>query len=549
MVATETLSEATIAEPILTVHDVSRGFARGSGQVRVLADVDLSLRAGEIVGLLGRSGSGKSTLLRIIAGLIRPSGGEVVYRGRPVNGPAEGIAMVFQTFALFPWLTVLQNVEAGLEALGVRERESRRRALSAIDLIGLDGFESAYPRELSGGMRQRVGFARALVVEPTILLLDEPFSALDAVTAETIRTDLLDLWVERRLPIKSMLLVTHNIEEAVFMCHRILLFSSNSGRVAAEIEVSFPHPRNRLDPAFRQMVDDIYAKTTARQTPGAAEQAPKLQIGSRLPTVSTNTIAGLIETVAAPPYDGKADLPEIARTLQLEIDGLFPVAELLHYLGFAEIKEGDILLGAAARHLAELDTQLRKEIFAHHLLAWVPLAQHIKHVLDERPDHRAPRVRFAQELEDYLSDAAAEETLDAVIDWGRYAEIFAYDDQAEMSSLEDPKVPGQPISECCGRRRAVRGSLSLVFGWPTRRSRRMGNVDGRASARTPQEGAALQASRSHSDFRILEHRSHPCGVGRTARARCSAPRAAIARGRTSASSQIGPCGALIRRPG
>jgi NitT/TauT family transport system ATP-binding protein len=439
MAVTETLSETAIAEPILTVHDVTRGFPRGSGEIRVLADVDLVLRAGEIVGLLGRSGSGKSTLLRIIAGLIRPSSGEVIYRGRPINGPPEGIAMVFQTFALFPWLTVLQNVEAGLEALSVPAKESRRRTLSAIDLIGLDGFESAYPRELSGGMRQRVGFARALVVEPTILLLDEPFSALDVLTAETIRTDLLDLWVERRLPIKSMLLVTHNIEEAVFMCDRILLFSSNPGRVAAEIEVTFPHPRNRLDTAFRQLVDDIYAKMTARATTGAAGQAAKLQIGSRLPPVSTNMIAGLIETVAAPPYNGMADLPEIARTLQLEIDELFPVAELLHYLGFAEIKDGDIQLSAAARHFAELDTQTRKEIFAHHLLASVPLAQHIKRVLDERPGHRAPRVRFEQELEDYLSDAAAEETLDAVIDWGRYAEVFAYDDQAEMFSLEDPK--------------------------------------------------------------------------------------------------------------
>jgi NitT/TauT family transport system ATP-binding protein len=439
MVVTETLRESTIGEPILTVHDVTRGFPRGSGEVRVLADVNLSLRAGEIVGLLGRSGSGKSTLLRIIAGLIRPSGGEVIYCGRPINGPAEGIAMVFQTFALFPWLTVLQNVEAGLEALSVPARESRRRALAAIDLIGLDGFESAYPRELSGGMRQRVGFARALVVEPTILLLDEPFSALDVLTAETIRTDLLDLWMERRLPIESMLLVTHNIEEAVFMCDRILLFSSNPGRVAAEIEVTFPHPRNRLDTAFRELVDDIYAKMTARPATGAAGQPPKLQIGSRLPPVSTNMIAGLIETVATPPYGGKADLPEIARTLQLEIDELFPVAEILHYLGFAEIKEGDILLSAAARNFADLDTQTRKEIFARHLLASVPLAQHIKHVLDERPGRRAPRVRFEQELEDYLSDGAAEETLDAVIDWGRYAEIFAYDDQSEMFSLEDPK--------------------------------------------------------------------------------------------------------------
>jgi NitT/TauT family transport system ATP-binding protein len=377
--------------------------------------------------------------LRIIAGLMRPSGGEVVYRGHPVNGPAEGIAMVFQTFALFPWLTVLQNVEAGLEALRVSSKESRRRALAAIDLIGLDGFESAYPRELSGGMRQRVGFARALVVEPTILLLDEPFSALDVLTAETIRTDLLDLWTERRLPIQSMLLVTHNIEEAVLMCDRILIFSSNPGRVAGEIEVTFPHPRNRLDASFRELVDDIYAKMTARPSTGAAGHAAKLQLGSRLPPVSTNVIAGLIETVAALPYDGKADLPDIARTLQLEIDDLFPVAELLHYLGFAEIKDGDIHLTAAARSFAELDTQTRKRIFAEHLLASVPLAQHINRVLDERPGHRAPRVRFEQELEDYLSDAAAEETLDAVIDWARYAEIFAYDDQAEMFSLEDPK--------------------------------------------------------------------------------------------------------------
>jgi NitT/TauT family transport system ATP-binding protein len=439
MVAIDTQNKTAARDEILTLHGVNRGFPKGSGEVLVLADVDLSLQGGEIVGLLGRSGSGKSTLLRIIAGLIRPSSGDVIYCGEPVKGPAGGIAMVFQTFALFPWLTVLQNVEAGLEALGVASAESRRRALSAIDLIGLHGFESAYPRELSGGMRQRVGFARALVVEPTILLLDEPFSALDVLTAETIRTDLLDLWIERKLPTKSMLLVTHNIEEAVFMCDRILLFSSNPGRISAEIRVGFPHPRNRLDADFRQLVDDIYAKMTTRSSAGTAEHPHRLHLASRLPVVSTNAMAGLIETIAAPPYGGKADLPEIARSLQLEVDDLFPIAEVLQYLGFAEINEGDIELSADARRFAELDPQTRKTMFAQHLLASVPLAQHVRHVLDERPGHRAPRVRFEQELEDYLTDNAAEETLDALIGWGRYAEIFAYDDQAEMFRLEDPK--------------------------------------------------------------------------------------------------------------
>ncbi len=426
------------APEVLRVRGVRQGFPKQQGELLVLQDVDLTLREGEIVGLLGRSGSGKSTLLRIIAGLIRPSAGEVHYRGGLVRGPADGIAMVFQTFALFPWLTVLENVEAGLEALGVPAREMRTRALAGIDIIGLDGFESAYPRELSGGMRQRVGFARALVVNPTILLMDEPFSALDVLTAETLRTDLLDLWQEKKLPTKAVLLVTHNIEEAVFMCDRILVFSSNPGRVAAEIQVPFPHPRNRLDPVFRQLVDDIFAQMTARPISEAKGKAQGLELGSWLPLVSTNVMSGLMETIAAKPYDGRADLPEIARTLQLDVDELFPIAEMLQHLGFAILREGDLLLTDIARHFAISDTETRKKMFADKLLSFVPLAHHIKRVLDERPGHRAPRVRFEAELEDYLSDGAAEETLDAVINWARYAEVFAYDDQAEMFSLENP---------------------------------------------------------------------------------------------------------------
>jgi NitT/TauT family transport system ATP-binding protein len=425
---------------ILEVRGVRQAFPKQSGgELVVLDSVDLALREGEIVALLGRSGSGKSTLLRSVAGLIRPTAGEIRYRGAPIREPVPDVAMVFQTFALFPWLTVLQNVEIGLEARRVPERERRRRALAAIDLIGLDGFESAYPRELSGGMRQRVGFARALVVDPTILLMDEPFSALDVLTAETLRTDFLDLWTDRLMPIQSVLLVTHNIEEAVLMCDRILVFSSNPGRVAAEIPVHLSHPRDRLEPAFRQLVEEIYALMTARPMPAPAGQKPAAQsIALHLPHVSTNLMAGLLEALAGPPYNGKADLPLIAAALQLEVDDLFPVAETLQMLGFVELARGDIVLTEAGRIFAEADTQERKGIFAEHLLRHVPLAAHIRRVLDERPGHRAPRLRFEAELEDYLSEDYAQETLDAVINWGRYAELFSYDDASEYFSLEDP---------------------------------------------------------------------------------------------------------------
>src|SRR5580700_11965341 len=268
----------TAVTTILDVDKVSQVFSTGSGELRapVLSDVSMRMKTGEIVALLGRSGSGKSTLLRIIAGLTRPTEGTVKIGGEPVDGPAKEVAMVFQSFALFPWLDVLDNVEIGPRSNGVPLDETRKRALKAIDTIGLDGFESAYPKELSGGMRQRVGFARALVVQPKILLMDEPFSALDVLTAETLRTDLLDLWSEGRMPTKSILMVTHNIEEAVLMCDRVLVLASNPGRIAAEIKVPLQHPRNRLDPDFRQLVERIYALMTKRADtakPAARETA------------------------------------------------------------------------------------------------------------------------------------------------------------------------------------------------------------------------------------------------------------------------------------
>ena len=427
--------------PLLEVRNCRQAYHKDStADLVVLDDVQLTLQEGEIVGLLGRSGSGKSTLLRIVAGLLQPTSGEVLWRGTPLQGPAAGVAMVFQSFALFPWLTVAENVELGLEAQGIGGKIRADRAEAAIDLIGLGGFESAYPKELSGGMRQRVGLARALVVQPELLLMDEPFSALDVLTAETLRTDLIDLWVDRKLPIKSILMVTHNIEEAVLMCDRILVFSSNPGRVASEIRVSFPHPRDRHDAAFRQVVDDIYALMTRRApTPAVPVAGPAAAPGFATPLhpVNTNLLAGLLETVEAAPYGGKADLPALADDLQLELDELFPLGEVLHLLQFAVLEEGDIRLLDAGRTFVDSDTDTRKGQFAAALRAHVPLIAAIRRTLDERWNHRAPALRFRDELEDYMSPDYADETLRAVIGWGRYAELFNYDEESDQFSLDD----------------------------------------------------------------------------------------------------------------
>jgi NitT/TauT family transport system ATP-binding protein len=428
------------ARDLVRVSHLCHSYGKGQGtSLKVLEDVDLTLHENEIVGLLGRSGSGKSTLLRSIAGLIRPTSGTVEL-APPEEAGETTLAMVFQTFALFPWLTVLENVELGLEAKHVPPEERKKRSLAAIDMIGMDGFENAYPKELSGGMRQRVGLARALVVNPEVLLMDEPFSALDVLTAETLRTDLLDLWSEGRMPIKSILIVTHNIEEAVLMCDRILVFASNPGRIATEIKVDLPQPRNRQDPAFRALVEDIYAKMTVRgpQGPSTGEgHFPGSGISMALHHISTNTIAGLLETVASEPFKGKADLPELAAALQLEADELFPIGETLQLLRLAELEGGDIKLTPAGKRYANADVDDRKKLFAQNLIAYVPLAAHIRRVLDDRTSHKAPGRRFSDELEDFMSEEYAEETMRAVTQWGRYAEVYAYDEGQDLFFLEN----------------------------------------------------------------------------------------------------------------
>jgi len=411
----------------------------------VLEDVNFRLIPGEIVAVLGKSGSGKSTFLRVIAGLSEPSQGEVRYRGKPVSGPVRGAGMVFQSFALFPWLTVLGNVELGLEALRVPREERRKRAEAAIDLIGLDGFESAYPKELSGGMRQRVGFARALVINPDVLLLDEPFSALDVLTAETLRGDLVDLWQDHKIPTQSILMVSHNIEESVEMADRILIFSSDPGRIRAEIPVPLPRPRDWNSPGFRHIVDQVYTILTttpggvagkrARGEPGAAAEGAEFSI--RIPDATTQQLSALIETLMEDRYRGRADLPDLAEYQNLGVDDLFVLLDGIQLLGFAHVGGGDVELTAAGKAFSNAEMDDRKRMFANHLLRNIPLAAHIQKVLQERPNHRAPASRFLNELEDHMSEEWAQDTLERLINWGRYAELFAYDYDTETFRLEE----------------------------------------------------------------------------------------------------------------
>ena len=429
--------------PLLSIQNVKKAFRKPGGhELLVLDQVNFDIYPDEIIALLGKSGSGKSTLLRIIAGLIPASSGEVLFYQEPIYRPVRGLTMVFQHFALLPWLTVLENVELGLEAQGVGKTERRKRALKAIDIVGLDGFESAYPKELSGGMSQRVGIARALVVNPELLLMDEPFSALDVLTAENLRGDLINIWQSKETNIKGILLVTHNIEEAAYLADRILIFGNDPGAVAQEIKVDLPHPRNTLDPKYRELVSQVYSLMTTREEaiiPSKVKRYKTIDIGYRLPKVEISEMIGFIETLASPEYNYQGNLPQLAEELHMEIDELFPLTEALEILRFAYVSEGNIELSEQGVKIAQADILQRKQIFAAHLMTYVPFIRFIRRVLDQQEDHEIDEGYFLTELDEYLSAQAAEEVLETAIDWGRYAEIFAYEYNTGILSLENPQ--------------------------------------------------------------------------------------------------------------
>ena len=413
-------------EILVDLQGVGKSFRSGDGASRTVLDgVDFALESGEIVALLGKSGSGKSTLLRIIAGLVQADAGAAKYRGAPLAEPVPGIAMVFQSFALFPWLTVQQNVELGLEAQGVAPAERAARSEAMLDLMGLSGFEGALPCELSGGMRQRVGIARALVTNPDVLLMDEAFSALDVLTGETLRNDILELWDHGRIPTRGILVVSHNIEEAVMMSDRIIMLSSDPGRIRTEIRIDLPRPRNPDSPAVRQLIDEVYGLMTMRAP--AAGPAREAGPDYRLPDADIERIEAVLSLLASEPFEGRADLPRLSDESELPDEALFPACEALSQLGLATVEGGDITMTTLGRRYEAADHAGRQAIFGRQLLAHVTLPQHIYSRLRASADGALPEEQVLSPLLESNEPEEARRIMRTAIEWGRYGEIYEFD--------------------------------------------------------------------------------------------------------------------------
>ncbi len=429
-------------EELVRLSHVSKTYGRGERATEALQDINLTIKTGEFVTLLGPSGCGKSTILRIVAGLIPASGGDVLYRGQPLQGVNPHTTIVFQAFALFPWLTVQENVEVALKPLGIAPLERTKRALALLDRVGLDGFETAYPRELSGGMRQKVGFARAMAVEPELLCLDEPFSALDVLSAESLRAELMELWTSGAIPTKAILMVSHNIEEAVFMADRLVVMEKGPGHIISDIPVTLPHPRHRKDRAFLNLVDQVYGLIAGKTKTEAEElgSMPGEPGHTRpLPHAPISAISGLLERVNDEMHD-RTDLYRLADDLQEPLDDLLPSVEAAEMLGFATVESGDLSLTPLGQTFAEASIQARKEIFAARIRR-VPIIRWILKMIHASPDHRLNWDVYQAALALEFPPEEAERQMETAVNWGRYAELFYFDDDEDVLFIEKEPVP------------------------------------------------------------------------------------------------------------
>jgi len=426
-------------ETIIEGRQIEKCFAQPDGrEIQIIAPMDLSVESGTICALLGPSGSGKSTLLRILSGLTAPSSGTVLVHGQPLDGSIPNIGMVFQSFALFPWLTVLENVEAPLLARGLQRPARHRQALKALAMVGLKGFENAYPKELSGGMKQRVGFARALAVEPEVLFMDEPFSALDVLTAENLRGELMELWIKDQIPTKSIFLVTHNIEEAVLLADRIVVLGTHPAKIRADFRISLPQPRDRKSAEFLIYVDYIYkVMTQPALEPGPFTKLPSLRKPSFqvLPHATAGGMAGLLEFLND--RGGKEDLYHLAEELLMEVDDLFPIVDEAVMLGFADSTQGDVRITPAGKEFAEADIATRKKLFREAVLSHVTLIQQIRNALERKSDRAVPLEFFRDVLDEHLSQEDVQRQIDTALNWGRYAEIFTYNSETDRLLLDE----------------------------------------------------------------------------------------------------------------
>ena len=430
----EPLAAPEPAQTIIEARGVEKNFERpDGGSIQVIAPTNLCIEPGMIIALLGPSGSGKSTLLRMLTGLTKPSAGEVLWHGKPIAECSPNVAIVFQSFALFPWLTVIDNVEAPLLARGLTHVERHRRALKALTAVGLRGFENAYPKELSGGMKQRVGFARALAVEPEILFMDEPFSALDVLTAENLRNELLELWLGKKIPTRGIFLVTHNIEEAVLLADRIIVLGRNPAKIRADFDVALDHPRDRSAPEFLVYVDYIYKMITQPQLEAAVPSARSKPRFQMLPHARPGGIAGLLELLHE--REGKQDLYRIAEELALEANDLLPIVEAAALLGFVRVEKGDVEMTPEGQAFAEADVTTQKNLFREAALKHITLLQKMQSALSAKSDHTLPAEFFRDVLEEHFSEAEAQRQIETALVWGRYGDLLDYDSKADRVSL------------------------------------------------------------------------------------------------------------------
>jgi NitT/TauT family transport system ATP-binding protein len=438
-----------LSDAIIEARAVEKYYPQPDGnRIEVIAPTDLSVSPGKIVALLGPSGSGKSTLLRMLTGLSKPSSGHVLWHGKMMDGQIPNVSTVFQSFALFPWLTVLDNVEAPLIARGVGAIERHKRALKMIDTVGLDGFETAYPKELSGGMKQRVGFARALVVEPEVLFMDEPFSALDVLTAENLRSELLELWLSKKMPTTAIFVVTHNIEEAVLLADRVIVLGRNPGRIRSDFEIDIPQYRDRKSPRFLAYVDYIYKTLTRPQeeatVPGKAQAPGNGQPRERnkfqmLPHARPGGIAGFMELLTD--RGGRDDLYKLADELSMDVDDILPIVDASVMLGFALLREGDVEITPEGRKFGEADIQTQKAIFREAALKNIAILRLIENTLHAKRDHAIGEEFFRDILDEHFSSDEVERQFETALNWGRYAEIFDYDSEnGRLFHREDADV-------------------------------------------------------------------------------------------------------------